>query len=66
MDIKQNLYMTIEKKQNYYLEPHDVSLILKIIDICSKRGAFMGNELHDIGKLFNKLLKITNIPQLHH
>ena len=59
-----NILMTIKKKYSY-LESYDVTLMLKIIEICCKRGAFMGNELHDIGKLFNKLSKITNIPQIH-
>lgn len=33
----------------------DLQTVLSILDVCSQRGAFKGNELEDIGKLYNHL-----------
>ena len=55
-EIKKNIKMTIEKKQ--VLDKDDLTLIVNIIDVCSKRGAFLGKELKDIGTLTNKILNI--------
>lgn len=40
----------------------DIELVIRIIDICSSRGAFRGEELMTIGQLrekFNDFLKKT-------
>jgi len=37
----------------------DISLVVQIIDACSSRGAFKGDELADVGALRNKMLVIA-------
>jgi len=34
----------------------DISTIVQIIDACSARGAFKGDELADVGALRNKMI----------
>lgn len=38
---------------------NDVSMMVQIIDICSKRGAFEGPELQMVGQLRTKLATIV-------
>jgi len=33
----------------------DLQLLLNIVDLASKRGAFQGNELSQVGAIFDKL-----------
>ena len=43
----------------------DLGLVIQIIDACTKRGAFRGEELFAVGQLRNKVeafLKV-NLPQ---
>lgn len=40
----------------------DVITMINLIDICSERGAFKGNELFTIGQLREKLHGISNQP----
>lgn len=37
------------------LNVQDLALAVRLIDICSKRGAFEGNELADVGALRNRI-----------
>lgn len=37
------------------LNVQDLALVVRLIDICSKRGAFEGNELADVGALRNRI-----------
>jgi len=43
----------------------DLAVVLQVIDICSKRGAFEGNELKDVGTLRNRIAAYVNarVPQ---
>jgi len=44
----------------------DIKLCLNIIDICSQRGAFKGDELSSIGQIRDKLdviVKQNNPPE---
>lgn len=43
----------------------DVALMVQIIDACSKRGAFEGNELVAIGQLRDKMERVVkaNMPK---
>ena len=34
---------------------NDLAVVLQIIDVCSKRGAFEGNELKDVGTLRERI-----------
>ena len=37
------------------LNLNDLAVVLQVIDVCSKRGAFEGNELKDVGTLRNRI-----------
>jgi hypothetical protein len=37
------------------LNVQDLVLVVRLIDICSKRGAFEGKELSDVGSLRNRI-----------
>lgn len=39
---------------------NDLAVVLQIIDVCSKRGAFEGNELKDVGTLRNRIALYVN------
>jgi len=39
---------------------NDIRACVSIIDICTKRGAFNGEELADVGTLRNKLAEFVN------
>ena len=45
----------MEEKNEPSITVNDLNLALQVIDICSERGAFKGNELKDIGILRGKL-----------
>ena len=34
---------------------NDLAVVLQVIDVCSKRGAFEGNELKDVGTLRERI-----------
>ena len=40
-----------QKTEPATLNIQDLALVLRLIDICSKRGAFEGAELADVGQL---------------
>ena len=44
---------------------NDLAVVLQVIDVCSKRGAFEGNELKDVGTLRNRIAEYVNarVPQ---
>jgi hypothetical protein len=42
------------------LSLNDFALVIKIIDACSERGAFKGNELATIGQLREKFVAFVN------
>jgi|TARA_E500000318_G_scaffold110317_1_gene125407 hypothetical protein len=37
------------------LNLNDLAVVLQVIDVCSKRGAFEGNELKDVGTLRERI-----------
>ena len=39
---------------------NDLAVVLQIIDVCSKRGAFEGNELKDVGTLRERIATFVN------
>lgn len=43
------------QQQKVTLNLGDISTVLQIIDVCSTRGGFQGNELAGVGMLRNKL-----------
>jgi hypothetical protein len=43
------------------LNLHDLSMMVKIIDACTERGSFKGNELLVIGTLREKLSAVLNV-----
>lgn len=49
--------------ENSNLTVNDLSVVVKIIDACSKRGAFEGNELLVVGQLREKLAAIVASTQ---
>jgi len=42
------------------LSLQDISTMVQIIDICSKRGGFEGPELEAVGSLRNRVVKFLN------
>lgn len=59
---KQKIRMSEETQQpNAAEQPaadinlNDLAVVLQIIDVCSKRGAFEGNELKDVGTLRERI-----------
>tara|TARA_A100001515_G_scaffold141870_1_gene139528 strand:+ start:1152 stop:1418 length:267 start_codon:yes stop_codon:yes gene_type:complete len=42
------------------LNLNDLAVVLQVIDVCSKRGAFEGNELKDVGTLRNRIADYVN------
>lgn len=42
------------------IDINDLADCVKIIDMCSERGAFKGNELHGVGELRNRLVAFVN------
>lgn len=54
--------MTLMEEVSTNISVQDIELVIRIIDICSSRGAFRGEELMTIGQLrekFNDFLKKT-------
>ncbi len=45
---------------NNEINLNDITIVVNIIDICSQRGAFKGNELATIGQLRDKLARIVD------
>ena len=45
--------MSEENKESLTLGT--IQIVLQIIDVCSKRGAFRAEELEEVGKTFNQL-----------
>lgn len=39
---------------------NDLAVVLQVIDVCSKRGAFEGNELKDVGTLRERIAAFLN------
>jgi len=53
--------MTEEVKQeNPQLSLQDIATMVQIIDICSRRGGFEGQELEAVGGLRNRVVKFLN------
>ena len=38
----------------------DIAAVIQIIDVVTKRGAFEGNEMADVGSIRNRLEKFIN------
>ncbi len=45
------------------LSLHDIASTIKIIDVVSKRGAFEGAEMADVGTLRNRLVAFLEATQ---
>jgi len=45
------------------LSLHDIASTIKIIDVVSKRGAFEGAEMEDVGTLRNRLVAFLEATQ---
>lgn len=47
------------------LNLQDLEMVVRLIDICSKRGAFEGSELQSVGVLRNKIYDLVkaNTPK---
>jgi len=54
-----------QQEQKVVINLGDLSTLLQIIDVCSTRGGFQGNELAGVGMLRNKLEAFLrqNAPQ---
>jgi hypothetical protein len=42
--------------QSIQLTINDLNVICQMIQLCTKRGAFLAEELEEIGKIYNKLI----------
>jgi len=51
--------MSEETQENSGLNLNDFVVMVKVIDICSKRGAFEGPELKDVGVLRDRLAQFV-------
>jgi|TARA_X000001382_G_scaffold100279_1_gene74814 hypothetical protein len=49
-----------EAPQPSEINLNDLAVVLQIIDVCSKRGAFEGNELKDVGTLRERIATFVN------
>jgi hypothetical protein len=49
-----------EEQQAPQLSLQDISTFVQIIDICSKRGGFEGQEMESVGGLRNKTVAFLN------
>ena len=47
-------------QQEATLSLNDINLILSVIDVCSKRGAFEGGDLEVVGGLRTRLVNFIN------
>lgn len=45
------------------LTPNDLSLVVTIIDVCSQRGAFKGDELSAVGAVRQKFADLVKASQ---
>ena len=45
----------IENISNPTLTLNDLISVLNVLEVCSKRGAFLANELKDVGTLYNRI-----------
>lgn len=45
------------------LTPNDLSLVVTIIDVCSQRGAFKGDELVAVGAVRQKFADLVKASQ---
>lgn len=45
---------------NNQLTPNDISNMINIIDVCTTRGAFRGNELKNVGTVYEKMVGFLN------
>jgi hypothetical protein len=54
-----------EETINNVINLSDLALVVQIIDACTKRGAFEGNELVTVGQLRNKVEAFVkaNLPK---
>jgi hypothetical protein len=48
---------------NTQINLNDITLVVNIIDVCSQRGAFKGDELAPIGTLRQKFAEIIKASQ---
>ena len=49
-----------EQQEPVQLSLQDISTFVQIIDICSKRGGFEGQEMEAIGSLRNRTVQFLN------
>lgn len=50
-----------QKTEPATLNIQDLALVLRLIDICSKRGAFEGAELADVGQLRTRIAAFIEV-----
>ena len=50
----------VEEQQAPQLSLQDIATAVQVIDICSKRGAFEGQELEAVGGLRNRTVAFLN------
>lgn len=55
----------MSEEQQVQLTLNDFALVVNVIDVCSERGAFKGNELSSIGQLREKFVQFVkaNTPE---
>jgi hypothetical protein len=51
---------TSEAPEGESIDVNDLADCVKIIDMCSERGAFKGNELKGVGELRDRLVNFVN------
>ena len=54
--------MTVDvtEEEEPRLNINDIADCVKVIDLCSRRGAFEGNELETVGQLRGRLVRFVN------
>jgi len=60
MTEQENAVETVEQTEAPQLSLKDISTFVQIIDICSKRGGFEGQELEAVGSLRNRTVAFLN------
>ena len=50
----------VSEEEEPRLNINDIADCVKVIDLCSRRGAFEGNELETVGQLRGRLVRFVN------
>ena len=59
-NMNQDLPMEGGQPETPQLSLQDIATVVQIIDICSRRGGFEGQELEVVGGLRNRIVKFLN------